>query len=156
MRIVITGAGGQVGRFLAARAVREGRDVLALASSQWDITDPAAAERIVRSGDMVINCAAYTNVDGAESDEATAHAVNATDLAVRRALADRAPTHLAIPIDVQSWTEDTASPKNPSGHTSTAAQHQVPLPPDDDHTHASLVPARRLVTTTRSATMKAA
>ncbi len=76
-RIVITGAGGQLGSCLAALAARQGRDVLALTSSQWDITDPAAAKRIIRSGDVVINCAAYTNVDGAESDEAKAYAVNA-------------------------------------------------------------------------------
>lgn len=75
---MITGAGGQVGSFLAAEAARQGRDVLALTSSQWDITDPAAAERIVESGDVVINCGAYTNVDAAESDEQTAYAVNAT------------------------------------------------------------------------------
>ena len=68
-RIVITGAGGQLGSCLAAQAAGQGRDVLALTSSQWDITDPAAAESIVKSGDVVINCAAYTNVDGAESDE---------------------------------------------------------------------------------------
>lgn len=77
-RIVISGAGGQVGSLLAAEAVRQGRDVLALTSAQWDITDPAAAERIVAPGDVVVNCAAYTNVDAAESDEATAYAVNAT------------------------------------------------------------------------------
>lgn len=76
-RIVITGAGGQVGRFLAAQAVRDGRDVLAKTSSQWDITDPAIAQRTVRADDVVINCAAYTNVDAAESDEPAAHAVNA-------------------------------------------------------------------------------
>ncbi|MFC5331841.1 dTDP-4-dehydrorhamnose reductase [Mycobacterium branderi] len=76
-RLVITGAGGQLGSVLAAKAARQGRDVLALTSSQWDITDPGAAERIIRGGDVVVNCAAYTNVDGAESDEARAHAVNA-------------------------------------------------------------------------------
>jgi dTDP-4-dehydrorhamnose reductase len=77
-RIVITGAGGQLGSCLAALATAQGRDVLALTSSQWDITDPAAAQRIVESGDVVVNCAAYTDVDGAESDEARAYAVNAT------------------------------------------------------------------------------
>jgi dTDP-4-dehydrorhamnose reductase len=76
-RIVITGAGGQLGSCLDALATGQGRDVLALTSSQWDITDPAAAERIVERGDVVINCAAYTDVDGAESDEAGAYAVNA-------------------------------------------------------------------------------
>ncbi|BBU23924.1 NAD(P)-dependent oxidoreductase [Mycobacterium xenopi] len=73
---MITGAGGQVGSFLAAEAIRQGRNVLALTSSQWDITDPDAAQRIIEGGDVVINCAAYTDVDGAESDEATARAVN--------------------------------------------------------------------------------
>ncbi|AGL28709.1 dTDP-6-deoxy-L-lyxo-4-hexulose reductase rmlD [Mycobacterium tuberculosis CAS/NITR204] len=77
-RLVITGAGGQLGSHLTAQAAREGRDMLALTSSQWDITDPAAAERIIRHGDVVINCAAYTDVDGAESNEAVAYAVNAT------------------------------------------------------------------------------
>lgn len=60
-----------------------------------------------------------------------AHAVNITDLAVRKALAGRGPSHLGIPIDVQSWTEDTSSPKNPPAHTSLAAQPQVALPPQD-------------------------
>jgi dTDP-4-dehydrorhamnose reductase len=76
-RIVITGAGGQLGSCLAARAADQNRDLLALNSSQWDITDPAAAERIVKSGDVVVNCAAYTDVDGAESARAAAYGVNA-------------------------------------------------------------------------------
>jgi dTDP-4-dehydrorhamnose reductase len=76
-RIVIAGAGGQLGTSLRALTTGQGRDVLALTSSQWDITDPAAAERIVQNGDVVVNCAAFTDVDGAESDEAGAYAVNA-------------------------------------------------------------------------------
>ena len=76
-RIVITGGGGQLGSALTALTLDQGRDALALTSSQWDITDPVDAERIIRNGDVVINCAAYTNVDGAESDEARAYAVNA-------------------------------------------------------------------------------
>ncbi|MGA8547450.1 MAG: dTDP-4-dehydrorhamnose reductase, partial [Mycobacterium sp.] len=76
-RIVVSGAGGQVGTLLTDLAVRQGRDVLALTSAQWDITDPKAADQIVQNGDVVINCAAYTNVDGAEGDEERAYAVNA-------------------------------------------------------------------------------
>src|SRR5258705_4218762 len=76
-RIVISGAGGMVGCFLAAQARRQGREVLALTSAQWDITDPTAAERFIQSGDVVINCAAYTRVDAAEEDHDLAHAVNA-------------------------------------------------------------------------------
>ncbi|ATA29397.1 dTDP-4-dehydrorhamnose reductase [Mycobacterium lepraemurium] len=73
---MIAGAGGQLGGYVSVLAAGQGRDVVALTSAQWDITDPAAAERIVRPGDVVINCAAYTDVDGAESDEAGAFAVN--------------------------------------------------------------------------------
>jgi dTDP-4-dehydrorhamnose reductase len=51
--------------------------VLALTSSQWDITDAPAADHFVAAGDVVINCAAYTNVDAAETDQERAHAVNA-------------------------------------------------------------------------------
>lgn len=76
-RIVISGAGGMVGRELAGQARSQGRDVLALTSSEWDITDALAAERFIEPGDVVVNCAAYTKVDAAESDEARAHAVNA-------------------------------------------------------------------------------
>lgn len=83
-RIVITGAGGQLGGCLAARATEQGRNVLAQTSAQWDITDPEAAEAIVKPGDVVVNCAAYTNVDGAESDAARAYAVN-----------EAAPGHIA-------------------------------------------------------------
>lgn len=59
-------------------ARERGDDVLALTSAQWDVTDPAAAERVIRAGDVVVNCAAYTKVDAAESDPDAAHLVNAT------------------------------------------------------------------------------
>jgi dTDP-4-dehydrorhamnose reductase len=78
---VITGAAGRLGTLLAVEAGRRGRDVRAYTSSQWDISDPAAARELAESGALtgatVVNCAAYTNVDGAEADEARAYAVNA-------------------------------------------------------------------------------
>lgn len=77
VRIVIPGAGGMLGRCLSALARGQGRDVLALTSAEWDITDPAAAQRFVEPGDVVINCAAYTKVDAAETEADRAHAVNA-------------------------------------------------------------------------------
>ncbi|MCE3550697.1 thiamine pyrophosphate-dependent enzyme [Pseudonocardia sp. RS11V-5] len=60
-----------------------------------------------------------------------AHAVPVTDLAVRNAWENRSPVHLAIPIDVQSQTEDQRSSKNVPGHTSLAAQPTVSRPPDE-------------------------
>lgn len=75
--MVITGAGGQVGRVLAVQAGRRGYDVSALGHRDLDITDAAAAADAVAAGDLVVNCAAFTNVDASESDPKAAHAINA-------------------------------------------------------------------------------
>jgi dTDP-4-dehydrorhamnose reductase len=75
--MVITGAGGQVGGFLAGEAALRGYEVQALTRRDCDITDAAAALHHVRTGDLVVNCAALTNVDDAESDPVGAHAINA-------------------------------------------------------------------------------
>ncbi|MCV7283164.1 dTDP-4-dehydrorhamnose reductase [Mycolicibacterium flavescens] len=75
-RIVIPGAGGMVGRVLAAQARRQGREVLALTSAELDITDASAVARFVAAGDVVINCAAFTQVDAAETEPDRARAVN--------------------------------------------------------------------------------
>ena len=97
---MITGAGGQVGRILAEAAGRRGLDVLALTSSQWDITDAGAAEEFVASGDVVVNCAAYTAVDAAESDPERAHAVNAVGAGnVARACANAGARMIHISTD---------------------------------------------------------
>lgn len=54
-----------------------GREVAAWTSAEWDITDPTQAQRFISDGDLVVNCAAYTDVDGAEADPDRAYAVNA-------------------------------------------------------------------------------
>ncbi len=77
VRMVITGAGGQVGRLLAAEAARQGYRVHTLTHRDLDITDPAATRDQVGDGDLVVNCAAFTNVDAAEAQPEVAHAVNA-------------------------------------------------------------------------------
>jgi dTDP-4-dehydrorhamnose reductase len=76
----VTGAGGMLGRDVV-RAVR-GHDVVALGHAELDITDASAvadvlADARVGRGDVIVNCAAWTDVDGAEADPAGAHAVNA-------------------------------------------------------------------------------
>ena len=75
-RLVITGAGGQVGGFLAGEAASHGFEVSALTRRDLDITDASAAERQIRSGDVVVNCAAVTNVDAAEADPQAARLIN--------------------------------------------------------------------------------
>lgn len=76
--LVITGAGGLLGRTLGAAARSRGLNVVALTSADCDITDLPAVERRIGADDVVVNCAAYTRVDDAERDEARAYAVNVT------------------------------------------------------------------------------
>jgi dTDP-4-dehydrorhamnose reductase len=78
MRVLITGAGGMLGSDVAAEAQSRGHEVVALARADLDVTDAAAVRAAVRdaSPDVVINCAAWTDVDGAEEREAEATAVN--------------------------------------------------------------------------------
>lgn len=74
----MTGANGQLGALVVARASTRGIEVRGVGSGELDITNPDAVKSQVKPGSVVINCAAYTAVDAAESDEARAHAVNAT------------------------------------------------------------------------------
>jgi dTDP-4-dehydrorhamnose reductase len=75
VRYLVTGANGMLGRDL--QATLEGREVTALGRTDLDVTDPAAVSAAVRGHDVVVNCAAYTKVDDAETHEDEAYAVNA-------------------------------------------------------------------------------
>jgi dTDP-4-dehydrorhamnose reductase len=78
MRILLTGANGQVGRELSSSGGQRGFVILALDRSDLDITDPISVKREVnRSGvSLVVNAAGYTAVDQAESEPELAFAVN--------------------------------------------------------------------------------
>ena len=78
MRVLITGAAGMLGQDLARACMRREHDVVALSRPELDITDAAAVADAFRGHrpDAVANCAAYTDVDGAEADEAAAMRVN--------------------------------------------------------------------------------
>jgi dTDP-4-dehydrorhamnose reductase len=79
MRLLVTGAGGMLGRRVGSRAATLGHEVVAATRLDLDVTNPAACERIVEETDpeAVINCAAWTDVDGAETERDGAMAVNA-------------------------------------------------------------------------------
>lgn len=77
MRVLIAGSGGQLGRALQACAP-SGAVVVAPPETEFDITDAEAVHAVVGDTrpDFLINAAAYTAVDRAESDEAAARRVN--------------------------------------------------------------------------------
>ena len=78
MRILVTGANGQVGWELSNRGAKRGLEILALDRSDLDITDTISVSREVnRPGvSLVVNAAGYTAVDEAESEPELAFAVN--------------------------------------------------------------------------------
>ncbi len=77
MKILLTGAGGQFGRAIQASASEN--DLIPLSHVDLDITDLEAVRRAVdhHSPGVVINAAAWTNVDGAETDQEGAYRLNA-------------------------------------------------------------------------------
>jgi len=77
-KLLVTGAGGMLGGAVVGAAVRLGHDVCALSRGDLDITDAQAVRQALlgQRPQAVVNCAAYTDVDGAESNRASADAVN--------------------------------------------------------------------------------
>lgn len=78
MRILVTGAGGMLGRDVVRAAEYVNHEVIALPRAELDVGDRRTLRRTVRdlSPDAVVNCAAWTDVDGAESDPEGAARVN--------------------------------------------------------------------------------
>ncbi|MBN24070.1 MAG: dTDP-4-dehydrorhamnose reductase [Alteromonadaceae bacterium] len=80
MKVLITGKNGQLGWELCHRAPKAGVEVFAFGSSELDITQSGDVAQVFSfvKPDVVINCAAYTAVDKAESDQENAYLVNET------------------------------------------------------------------------------
>jgi dTDP-4-dehydrorhamnose reductase len=78
VRWLVTGSGGMLGLDVVALLRSQGEDVVAARRADLDVTDASAVLDAVRGADVVVNCAAWVDVDGAESNEAAAFDVNAT------------------------------------------------------------------------------
>jgi dTDP-4-dehydrorhamnose reductase len=80
MKLLVTGAGGMLGRDLMLAAGNAGHDVVGFGHRELDVTDPAGLEKKfdLERPDIVINSSAWTDVDGAEEAEEAAFAVNGT------------------------------------------------------------------------------
>ena len=83
-RVLITGAGGQLGHALAQAFADD--DVVALTRDGWDVTQPANDTVSRGEFDLVLHTAAWTDVDGAEADPQGAAAVNVAGTAHAAAL----------------------------------------------------------------------
>jgi dTDP-4-dehydrorhamnose reductase len=78
LRVLVTGAGGLVGQTVVAHFKAQGYRVFAHDHRSLDITDDAGVEACFarERPEVVINCAAWTDVDGCESDHSKAYEVN--------------------------------------------------------------------------------
>jgi dTDP-4-dehydrorhamnose reductase len=78
MKLLVTGAAGMLGRDVMLAAGNAGHDVVGFGRTELDVTDPAGLEKKfdLERPDVVINCAAWTDVDGAEASEEAAFAAN--------------------------------------------------------------------------------
>lgn len=92
---VVLGAAGMLGHDVVALLEARGEHVVSAARAQVDITDRAAVASVVEGADVVVNCAAWTAVDDAETREADAFAVNALGAATVAAATRAAGARLA-------------------------------------------------------------
>lgn len=79
MKVLVAGAAGMVGRAVVEFCGARGDEVMACDRHVLDIADPDQASRAVEGArpDVIINCAAWTDVDGCELDPERAYAANA-------------------------------------------------------------------------------
>lgn len=137
-RWLVTGAGGMLGRDLLA--LLPAQDVTAATRRDLDITDPAAVAAAVRGVDVVVNAAAWTDVDGAESDESGAAAVNAEGPRLLARACHREGARLlhvstdyvfdgsvsGDPATAPAWPEDApTAPRSAYGRTKLAGEQAV-------------------------------
>ena len=136
MRVLVLGSGGMLGRAVVRAAARLGHDVLALARADLDITDAAHVARVVAAAGprAVINCAAFTDVDGAETNEARALRVNGEGASnVARAAAEAGARVVHVSTDYvfdgtkrEPWLEsDPVGPLQAYGRTKLAGERAV-------------------------------
>jgi dTDP-4-dehydrorhamnose reductase len=143
VKVLIAGAAGQLGRALQATAPA-GTEIVAPPEAEFDILDAARVRAVLAETrpDLVVNAAAYTAVDRAESDADTAEAVNGTaagTLAAAAAEVGARFAHVSTDFVFDGRTPDPISPDSEpaplsvygatklSGERQVAAAHPSPL-----------------------------
>ncbi|MER6981232.1 dTDP-4-dehydrorhamnose reductase, partial [Streptomyces carpinensis] len=132
---LVTGAGGLLGHDMVAElAADPAAEVTALDRERLDITDPAAVRAAVAGHRVVVNCAAWTDVDGAERAEQAATAVNGTGVRhLAHACADNGAILLHISTDYvlpgnarRPYPEDASTgPVNAYGRSKLVGERAV-------------------------------
>jgi dTDP-4-dehydrorhamnose reductase len=136
MRLLVTGAAGMLGRRVVADAERLGHDVVALGHGDLDITDAPNVTRLVAAAEpaAIVNCAAWTDVDGAEAHEARALRVNGEGVAnLAHAAASTGARLVHVSTDyvfdgarATPWLEsDAVAPLQAYGRTKLAGETAV-------------------------------
>jgi dTDP-4-dehydrorhamnose reductase len=148
VRILVTGAAGMLGHDVARAGARAGHELVLVDLPEIDITDAAAVDALLHglhadsaSLHAVLNCAAWTDVDGAETHREQAHAVNADGAAnLARAAAtlelplvqvstdyvfDGQPPHDAAGRARPYVESDSTGPRSVYGATKLEGEQQV-------------------------------
>ncbi|MGZ6674415.1 MAG: dTDP-4-dehydrorhamnose reductase, partial [Solirubrobacteraceae bacterium] len=136
MRLLVTGGAGMLGLAVCAAATRLGHDVVALSRAELDICDEAHVRRVIGAAEprAVVNCAAWTDVDGAEANEAAATAVNGEGAgAVARACAEAKARLIHVSTDyvfdgtsTRPWVEsDPVGPVGAYGRSKLVGEQAV-------------------------------
>ncbi len=144
MRLMVTGAAGMLGRDLCAAARAAGDDVFEADREDVDITDAAAVRAVVVRArpEVIVNCAAWTDVDGAEADEQAATLVNGTGAGnVSAAAAAAGALVIQVSTDyvfdgraAEPYAEDDATePLSVYGRSKLAGEHAVAAAAPDGH-----------------------
>ena len=124
MNILVTGANGQLGNEMRIVAKNSADNYIFTDVAELDITNAAAVEKIVKDNDVnvIINCAAYTNVDKAEDDSEFAEILNAKaaeNLAVAMKKNDGLLVHVSTDYVFGGTKNNTPckedEPANPTG-----------------------------------------
>lgn len=145
MRFAITGAAGMLGQDLVAAGGAAGHEVVGFSRAELEITEADAVARAVSAvrPDVVFNCAAWTDVDGAEHDEAGALAVNGEGAGnVARAAAGAGAWTLHVSSDYvfdgakrKPYVEsDPAAPVSAYGRSKLAGEQAVAKSAPGRHT----------------------
>jgi dTDP-4-dehydrorhamnose reductase len=127
MRLLVTGAGGMLGREVV-RAASE-HEVVALTHAELDVTDGDAVSAIVEDC-VVVNCAGFTDVDGAEADEDAATLLNGVApgylAAAARAIVHPSTDYVFDGTKREPYVEsDPTGPRSAYGRSKLAGEQSV-------------------------------